>query len=318
MEDLKIAGQIIKPGKEKQILATISRLPTRTQIDIPIVVSRSKKPGPTLLLMGGMHGDEINGVEIVRRIIRQKLHKVEIGTTICIPILNIYGFLNFSRQVPDGKDVNRSFPGSRSGSLASQIAFHFRNEILPVIDFGLDFHTGGSRINNFPQIRGQMDVEENKKLAEAFGSKYIIHAPFREKSLRKEAAKLGKNILVYEAGESQRFRKNSIDEGVNGALRVMKYLGMRAEAPDPTYPSIYINSSSWLRSKAGGLHYSYVRPGQEVEKGEKVGIIAGPFGEFEKNVKSQFKGHVIAVNNSPVVNRGDALIHIGRESNTIT
>ncbi len=311
MEDLKIAGETIKPGKEKQILATISRLPTRTQIDIPIVVSRSKKPGPTLLLMGGMHGDEINGVEIVRRIIRQKLHRVEKGTTICIPILNVYGFLNFSRQVPDGKDVNRSFPGSRNGSLASQIAFHFRNEILPVIDFGLDFHTGGARINNYPQIRGQMDVEENRILAEAFGAKYIINSPFREKSLRKEAAKQGKNILVYEAGESLRLRKNSIDEGINGALRVMQHLKMRMEAPQPNAPSIHISSSSWLRSKAGGLYHSFVRPGEVVKKGQKVGIIAGPFGEFERSVKSRFDGHVIAVNNNPVVNRGDALMHIG-------
>ena len=182
------------------------------------------------------------------------------------------------------------------------------------LDFGLDFHTGGARINNFPQIRGQMDVEENQKLAEAFGTKYIVHAPFREKSLRREAAKRGKYILVYEAGESQRLRKNSIDEGVNGALRVMKFLGMRQEAPGPMYSSIHINSSSWLRSKAGGLYYSFVRPGEKVEKGQKVGIIAGPFGEFEKSVKSQFTGHVIAVNNHPVVNRGDALMHIGRES----
>jgi hypothetical protein len=311
MEDFEIAGEVVEPGKEKQILATISRLPTRTQIDIPIVVSRSKKPGPTLLLMGGMHGDEINGVEIVRRIIRQKLHRVEKGTTICIPILNVYGFLNFSRQVPDGKDVNRSFPGSKNGSLASQIAFHFRNEILPVIDCGLDFHTGGARINNYPQIRGQMDVEENRMLAEAFAPKYIIHSSFRDKSLRKEASKQGKNILVYEAGESLRLRKHSIDEGVNGALRVMKHLGMRKEAPDPSGPSIRISSSTWLRSRAGGIYYSYMRPGQVVEKGQKVGIIGGPFGEFERTVKSQVSGHVIAVNTNPVVNRGDALIHIG-------
>lgn len=313
MEDFKIAGQVVAPGKEKQILATISRLPTRTQIDIPIVVSRSKKPGPTLLLMGGMHGDEINGVEIVRRIIRQKFHRVEIGTTICIPILNVYGFLNFSRQVPDGKDVNRSFPGSKNGSLASQIAYHFRSEILPIIDFGLDFHTGGARINNYPQIRGMMEIEDNRKIAEAFGSKYIINSPLRDKSLRKEAAKLGKNILVYEAGESLRLRKNSIDEGVNGALRVMKHLGMRKDAPESSGASIFLSSSSWLRSKAGGLYYSHVRPGQTVEKGQKVGVIAGPYGDFEKSVKSQFDGHVIAVNNNPVVNRGDALMHIGKE-----
>ncbi|MEQ9405981.1 MAG: succinylglutamate desuccinylase/aspartoacylase family protein [Cyclobacteriaceae bacterium] len=313
MNPIVIAGQSVNPGEEKHILTTISTLPTRTPIEIPVIVRRSKKPGPVLLLMGGMHGDEINGVEIVRRIIINKYHHTEIGSTICIPIINIYGFINFSRQVPDGKDINRSFPGSRSGSLASQIAYHFRSEILPQIDLGLDFHTGGARINNFPQLRGQMDTDNNLELAQAFGTKYIIHSPYREKSLRKEASKQGKSILVYEAGESLRLRKNAIDEGVNGALRVMKYLGMRSEAPEGKYASIRIESSAWVRAKAAGLYFSFMRPGESVEKGKKIGIIAGPFGEFEKIIKSPYTGHIIAVNNNPVVNRGDALMHIGQE-----
>jgi predicted deacylase len=312
---MTIAGTSIYPGEEKQILASISKLPTRTPIEIPIIVNRSKKPGPTLLLMGGMHGDEINGVEIVRRMIVNKYHKPDIGATICIPILNIYGFLNFSRQVPDGKDVNRVFPGSKHGSLASQIAYHLSKEILPLIDYGLDFHTGGSRINNYPQVRGQMDVLSNLELANAFASKYIMNAPLREKSFRREAGKLGKTVLIYEAGESLRLRKNAIDEGVNGALRVMKHLGMRKDAPTLKYETIHISSSSWIRANAAGLYHSFVRPGEKIEKGAKIGLITGPFGEFEKSVKSKITGHIIAVNNIPVVNRGDALIHIGIEKN---
>jgi len=313
MEPITIAGQTIEAGKEKQILAVISKLPTRTEIEIPIIVRRSKKPGPTLLLMGGMHGDEINGVEIVRRIIANDYNKPTIGTVICIPIFNVYGFLNFSRQVPDGKDVNRSFPGTRSGSLASQLAYHFRNEILPVIDLGLDFHTGGARINNYPQIRGLMDNPKNLELAKAFGARFIINSPLREKSLRREAGKIDKSILVYEAGESLRLRKHAIDEGVNGALRVMKYLGMRDEAPEISTESVMIAKSNWVRARAAGLYYSFVRPGQQVEIGQKLGLIAGPYGEFERSVKSRVKGHIIAVNNNPVVNRGDALMHIGTE-----
>jgi predicted deacylase len=215
--------------------------------------------------------------------------------------------------VPDGKDVNRVFPGTLRGSLASQIAYHFTKEVLPHVDYGLDFHTGGSRINNFPQVRGLMDTEANLELAKAFGAKYLINSPLRQKSLRKEAQKLGKPILIFEGGESLRLRKSAIDEGLNGALRVMKYLGMRQTAPEQNHQCIYISESTWLRAQSAGLYHSFVRPGDKVEKGMKIGLIAGPFGEFEKAIKSTVSGHVIAVNNIPVVNRGDALIHVGKE-----
>ncbi len=308
---MRIAGESIFPGEEKQINANIAKLPTRTPIDIPIIVSRSNEEGPTLLLMAGMHGDEINGVEIVRRMIVNKYHRPLIGSVICIPILNIHGFIHFSRQVPDGKDVNRSFPGTRYGSLASQIAYHLRKEILPNIDVGLDFHTGGARINNFPQIRAMLDNATNRELARAFAPRYIINSKFREKSLRREADKLNKSILVYEGGESLRLRKNAIDQGVNGALRVMKHLNMRSEAPSPDPQSILIKTSSWIRARGSGLYHSFVRPGEMVKEGQKIGLITGPFGEFELAVKSGVNGHVIAVNNNPVVNRGDALMHVG-------
>lgn len=308
---LKIVGTEVLPGEEKQLQVAISKLPTRTEINIPIIVNRAKKPGPTVLIMGGMHGDEINGVEIVRRIIVQRHNKPTKGTIICIPILNIYGFLNFSRQVPDGKDVNRSFPGSKTGSLASQIAYHLSKDILPLIDVGLDFHTGGSRINNYPQVRGYFEHAENLKLAQVFGTKYIINSKLRRNSLRNEVKKMGKSMLIFEGGESLRLRKNVIDEGVNGALRVLQYLGMRDEAPAPRQQPILISKSRWIRSSSGGLYHSFVRPGEQIEVGTIVGKITGPFGEFEKSIKSTVKGHILSINNIPVVNKGDALMHIG-------
>ncbi|MEQ6119816.1 succinylglutamate desuccinylase/aspartoacylase family protein [Reichenbachiella sp. MALMAid0571] len=307
---MKIAGTTVEPGEEKQIDAQIAQLPTRTPIEIPIIVSRSKVKGPTLLVMGGMHGDEINGVEIVRRIIVHGYNKPAIGTTICIPLLNIYGFIHFSRQVTD-KDINRSFPGSKSGSLASQVAHLLSEEVLPHIDYGVDFHTGGARINNYPQIRAMLDIPINLELATAFAPKFIINAAYRDKSLRKEASKSGKSILVYEGGESLRLRKNAVDQGVNGLLRVMKHLGMKEEAPEQTSKTIIIEKTSWLRSKAAGLYHSFFRPGEEITKGTTVGLITGPFGEYEFPMKAPISGHIIAINNNPVVNRGDALMHIG-------
>ena len=310
--DFKIGNVTIAPGEEKQIDAQVGKLPTRTPIDIPIIVSRSTKPGPTLLLTGGMHGDEIKGIEIVRRIIAKGYNRPLIGSTICIPILNIFGFIHFSRQVTDGgKDINRSFPGSKSGSLASQLAYRLTQDILPYIDLGIDFHTGGARINNYPQIRAMLDDPYNLELAKAFAPKYIINSPYREKSFRKEAAKQGKSILVYEGGESLRLRKNAVDEGVNGLLRVMKHLKMTADAPEPKQPSLMIKKSTWLRAKSGGIYHSFFRPGEEVSKGTVVGLITGPFGEFEHPMKARITGHVLSINNNPVVNRGDALMHIG-------
>ncbi|WP_422358500.1 succinylglutamate desuccinylase/aspartoacylase family protein [Reichenbachiella sp.] len=312
LQEIKIAGIAIAPGEEKQIDAQIAKLPSRTSIDIPIIISRAKKPGPTLLITGGMHGDEINGIEIVRRIISNKFHKPLIGTVICIPILNVYGFINFSRQTADGgKDINRSFPGTRHGSLASQLAYRLTQDILPLIDYGIDYHTGGARINNYPQIRAQMDDAKNLELAKAFSPKFMIHSPFREKSFRKEAAKKDKSILVFEGGESLRLRKHAIDEGVNGFLRVMKHLNMREEAPVANSEPLYIKKSSWIRAKSAGIYHSYCRTGEFVEKGTVIGLITGPYGEFEHKMKAPSSGYAIAINNVPVVNRGDALIHIG-------
>lgn len=308
---IEIAGEKIGVGEEKQINVRISKLPTRTSIDLPIIVTRSKKVGPTLLIMGGLHGDEINGVETVRRIINKGYNRPLIGSTICIPIVNIYGFILFSRQVPDGKDINRSFPGSKYGSLASQMAFLIRKVILPQVEYVIDFHTGGARINNFPQVRTNISKPDNLQLASSFSTRFTINSRLIDRSLRKEADRNDIPMIVFEGGESSRLRKNAVDEGVDGVLRVMKTLAMRNKAPKPKYSSLVINRSSWIRANAAGLQHSFFRAGEYVKKGTVVGLITGPYGDFELPIKSRFTGYVIGVNNNPVINKGDALLHIG-------
>ena len=215
MKEVVIAGQAILPGEFKEININIARLPSRTQIDTPIYVYRAPLDGPVLALTAGMHGDEINGMEIVRRIIDAGHNKVLRGTTVCMPIINVYGFLNYSREVPDGKDVNRSFPGSKTGSLASRVAWHLTHDIIPFIDVGVDFHTGGAMRTNFPQVRCVMQEPRNVELANAFQAPFTIDSPFRPHSLRQTAAKKGRNIIVYEGGESLRMDFSAIEEGVN-------------------------------------------------------------------------------------------------------
>jgi predicted deacylase len=306
-----INGREVLPGETRSLDANIARLPSHSSIDINITVSRAKAPGPTLLLSGGLHGDEINGIEIVRRMIEEGLNVPETGTTVCIPIINIYGFIHFSRYVPDGKDVNRSFPGNKTGSLAARVAYFMMKEIIPKIDLGIDFHTGGADRTNYPQVRGVLKDKEVEKMADAFQAPFTINSAYRSKSLRHAAGKKGKKILVYEGGESGRFDEHAIQNGINGALRVMKSLGMRSSAPEAVVTPIKINHSSWIRAKASGLFQTNVRSGESVSKNQLVGHITDPFGEFNVPVKSPVTGYVIGLNNNPILHQGDAVMHIG-------
>lgn len=314
MRKIAIAGQDIRPGEFKEIDINIARLPSHTMIDTPIYVSRGNEDGPVLALIAGMHGDEINGMEIVRRILESGLHQPKRGTIVCMPIINIYGFLNFSREVPDGKDINRSFPGSKRGSLASRVAYHLMHEVIPFIDYGIDFHTGGAMRTNYPQVRAVLSDPVNIELANAFNAPFTIDSPFRPNSLRKEASKKGKNIIVYEGGESLRFDHQAIEEGIQGTLRFMKHLNMIDWAPEPKEESKIIWNTSWLRAKYAGLFQSNVQCGQLVHKGEWVGTITDPFGEFKEKVISPETAYVIGLNNIPVINAGDALMHLGMDN----
>jgi uncharacterized protein len=314
MKEVKIGDHRLRPGEFKEIVINIARLPSRTQIDTPIYAYRGLEDGPVLALTAGMHGDEINGMEIVRRILDVGHNRVKRGTVICMPIINIYGFLNYSREVPDGKDVNRSFPGSKNGSLASRVAYHLTHDVIPFIDYGIDFHTGGAMRTNYPQIRCVMSDEKNVELANAFHAPFTIDAPFRPHSIRQTAAKHGKNIIVYEGGESLRFDQQAIEEGVNGTLRLMKHLNMIDWAPEPKEENKIIWNSSWARAHHAGLFQSIIRCGDLVQKNQIIGTITDPFGEFKEEIKSPSTGYVVGLNNHPVVNAGDALLHIGMDN----
>lgn len=314
MREIKIKDYVIAPGEFKAIEINIAKLPSHTVINTPIYVSRAAEDGPVLALIAGMHGDEINGMEIVRRILESGLHQPKRGTVLCMPIINMYGFLNYSREVPDGKDVNRSFPGNRTGSLASRVAYHLMHDVIPVIDYGVDFHTGGAMRANYPQVRAVLKDKLNMELAQAFQAPFTIDAPFRPNSLRKEASKKGKNIIVYEGGESLRFDQHAIKEGIAGTLRLMKHLDMIDDAPQPDVENKIIWSTGWIRAKTPGLFQPNVICGQLVQKGDWVGTVTDPFGEFQEKVMASETGYVIGLNNIPVINAGDALMHVGMDN----
>lgn len=309
---IQINGEKIGRGEDKELDLKIARLPTYTNIDLPVRVIRSNKPGPVVLLTGGLHGDEINGIEIVRRLLANKLLQLEKGSVIAIPLMNVYGFIQNVRGVPDGKDINRSFPGSKSGSLAKLLAFTIMKEIVPKIDYGIDFHTGGSSRSNFPQVRCVLDIEKNLELARAFAPPIILHSALINKSFRKAAYRKKKHILVYETGESMRFDQGGIQEGINGTLRLLKHLEMISEAPEPHQPEIY-EKSDWVRASFAGLYHTKVKLGEYVEKGMILGSITDPFGNEKKRIKSKTEGRVIGINNCPVVHKGDAILHIATQ-----
>lgn len=309
---IKIDQQSIKPGSQAFLELFIARLPSGTEIHLPIHVYRSKVEGPTVLLSGGLHGDEVNGIEIVRRMVAQKtFQKLKKGSVIAIPIINIFGFLNFSRDVPDGKDVNRSFPGNENGSLASLVAHTVSSKLIPVIDFGIDFHTGGASRTNYPQMRYAPNDEKAKEVANHFAAPFTLESGMIEGSLRKCAFDQGKSIAVFEGGESLRFHELSIEEAIKGTQRVLQAYGMLKSAPKPKKEAVVLVDSKWVRADMSGLFRPFKRSGRSVQKDETIGKITDVAGQNEVPVDAPIDGYIIGHNNNPVVHRGDALFHIG-------
>jgi predicted deacylase len=308
---LIINGNTIKPGNSDIVKIPVGRLPSGNQILLKAHIFHSKKRGPVVLVLGGVHGDEINGVEIVRRAVADGMFlDIEKGSVIAIPVLNMYGFINFSRDVTDGKDVNRSFPGSASGSLASRVARTLMQKIIPHIDFGVDFHTGGKNLYNFPQIRFAPNDTRSLELAKAFGAPYLVAVPAIAKSLRRAAFKEGKSIIVFEGGETLRFDGLSVQKAMIGIQRLLYAHGMFAEKPEAEAQSIVFQHSSWMRAPKPGLFHWYKGSGHPIQKGEPIGIINDPFGLEESTLYAPRNGCIIGHNNAPVVNQGDPLFHI--------
>lgn len=313
-EYISINKHKIGRGEREEVRLNIARLPTYTTIDLPVHVYRAKEDGPVLLLTGGLHGDEINGIEIIRRMIVRDLIRPERGTVIAMPLVNIYGFIQNERGVPDGKDINRSFPGIKAGSLAKLLAFILMNEIIPQVDFGIDFHTGGASRANYPQIRCALTIEKNRELAEAFAPPIIVNSNFIEKSFRKAAHRKGKHIVVYETGEAQRFDEFGIRQGIEGTLRLMKYLEMKNSAPEADFDTQTFKKSTWVRAKYAGLFQPRIQLGESINKRQVLGRITDPFGKESFKAVCPHNGRIIGINNTPVVHKGDALINLAYNS----
>ncbi len=298
-------------GEHKMVNLNVGTLPSGTKIDIRAYVFRSQKPGPCALILGGVHGDEINGVEIVRRSLEENVFaNLVTGTVIAIPLLNIYGFINFSREVPDGKDVNRSFPGTSAGSLASRVARALTKDILPLVDFGLDFHTGGASRFNYPQIRYSKSDTKAKELGAAFEPPFLIQKPLITKSLRKVAKDMKIPMIVFEGGESVRLDGFSISKGYEGMKRVLKSQGMLLSANPANHKVVKVSKTGWVRAPKSGLFQWTRSSGAFIEKGESLGHIKDPYGTKAVKVIAKKPGYIIGHNNASVVNQGDALFHI--------
>jgi hypothetical protein len=314
MKELLINGVRIRQGQSTNIELPIAKLPTHTLIDLPIFIRSAKEDGPVVLISGGIHGDEINGVVTAKRLLEEFDEGLTLlkGTLIFIPLVNIYGFLSNSRTFPDGRDLNRSFPGSKKGSLAGRIAYILNEQIIPQIDYGIDFHTGGRMLSNYPQIRVDFTDKDALELARAFGTHYVLNSKYIEKSFRKAAFKVGKKILVFEGGESMRLDDFAIEEGVQGTKRLLASLGMIDYTSTPQ-ETIFLKESNWIRARASGIFNASIKLGDSIKKGQILARISDPYGQVKDPVKAPANGFVLGLNNLPVINVGDALVHIGNE-----
>ncbi len=313
---ITVLGEDIPLGASKEINFNIAKLHTATKIEVPVIIERSKKPGPTILFSAGLHGDEINGVDIVRQLISRGLNKPKRGTIICMPILNVFGFLNSSREFPDGRDLNRVFPGSKGGSLASRVAYKLMNDIITDVDLVIDFHTGGASRFNAAQIRIVNDAPELRDLANIFSPPFVLYSKNISKSFRNACFQKNKLILLYEGGKSF-FVDNTISKiGVEGVKRVLTHFNMlnsKFKVTPAKISPIYVEKSKWIRANASGMFKSRIAINSKVLVGDILGQITDPYGKIHHDVKCKFEGYIINVNEASLVYQGDALFHIATE-----
>lgn len=313
VQPIKVAGTEVAPGKRVELTLTPARLPSGGWLAIPVVALRGKRPGPTVWVSGALHGDEVCGVEIIRQVLRRLDPKTLAGTVLAVPVVNVPGFANGDRYLPDRRDLNRSFPGSSRGSLASRFAHVFMTEIVARCQVGIDLHTGSDHRANLPQIRADLDDEVTCDLTRAFAPQVALHARLRDGSLREAAVRAGATTLLYEGGEAWRFDDASIRAGVAGVSRVLEHLGMLSDAPPDIAPpkrTVFFRSSSWVRSPMSGVARVLVKLGEPVQAGQSVAVVADAVGSKESVVHARHDGIVIGRNERPVVHGGDALVHV--------
>lgn len=310
---LVIAGEKIHRGTRREVTLRLSESFTASQVDIPVVVVRGRQPGPSLCLIGGIHGDELNGMEIVRRVMERQHPEGLAGTIIGVPIVNVFGFATQTRYLPDRRDLNRSFPGSPNGSTAARIAHRLFSEVVHHCTHLIDFHTGSLHRTNLPQIRGDLRDEEVLRLARAFGAPALLHSPGPSNTLRRSAVSAGVAAILYEAGETMRFQQPEVRRGVAGTEAVMRALGMREGETSTAEKTVLYSGSEWVRAERGGLVELAVSPGDFVEAGDLLGTITDPLRKEMGFIRAPRAGTVLGAVVAPMVLPGLAVVNLGIE-----
>lgn len=306
-----IDGIEIKKGERKRINIDMGRIFDFTGVTMPVEVIRGKKDGPTLFVSSTIHGDEINGIEIVKRLLRHSSLKKIRGTLIAIPVVNIFGFNDRTRYLPDRRDLNRCFPGLKNGSLASQVAYKFMQEIVLQSDFGIDLHTGAFNRCNLAQIRCDISNQKSFELAKIFDAPVIVNSNSRDGSLRESAVAANIPVILFEAGEALRFDEAYIKIGLEGILNVLTQVEILPERKKTRHKKSFVAlSSSWLRAPQSGVHIPFAKLGKIVKKGDILGEISNPFGDHKTLLKAHESGIIIGMSKLPLVNKGDAVFHI--------
>ncbi len=301
----------VRAGQQRAVSLPITRLVTGADVELPVRVVHGREDGPTVWIDAAIHGDEAVGVEVVRQVLAALDPKRFRGTLIAVPIVNVLGFMSGSRYLPDRRDLNRSFPGSARGSLASRIAHLMMTEVVAKCSVGIDLHTGSDRRTNLPQIRTDLDDPRSRELALAFGAPVMLHAKLRDGSLRYAARESGATVLLYEAGEAWRMDSWAVEAGVLGVRRVLATLGMTDPvAEEPPVPSVACYRSGWVRARGTGMLHLDVGLGARVEAGQRLGGLFDSFGKRVRLVHADRAGIVIGRTEAPLVHSGDAVVHI--------
>ena len=306
-ESFSIGGVEVEAGRRRSVNLFVARLYTHTEMVMPVEVIHGARPGPTVFLSATLHGDEINGVEIIRRVLDRLQVEEVCGTLLAVPVVNVFGFVYQSRYLPDRRDLNRAFPGSKRGSQASQLAHLFWSEVVSRCSHGIDLHTAAPPRTNLPQIRADLGDSETRRCAEAFGAPVMLTSAGPQGSLRRSAAKRNIHLLVYEAGEPNRFNEGAIVLGLSGVLRVLNVIGVTETSVEPAPQSIEAVSSRWVRARQSGVLRLEVRMGERVVRNQVIGTIGDPLGARSRRVRAPMEGIVIGHVIDPLVHRGDAV-----------
>jgi predicted deacylase len=310
-EPLCFADTPVALGETAELRLRVAESYAAEPVTVPVTVIRGA-PGPTLFVTATVHGDELNGVGILRGLLNDTDFSGLKGTLIAVPVVNVPGFLNQDRRLPDRRDLNRSFPGSRKGSLTARLADVLFREVIRQSDFGLDLHTAGGERANYPQIRADLANPAVVELAGAFGCPLIVGGAGPEGSLRRTAVAAGVPTVVYEAGSARRFERPFIEVGIQGVLNVLRHLKMMPGEPASPPLRLWIERTRWIRSRKGGILELKVDLGAPLRRGQAISTNSNPFGRERSQLKAPYAGIVLGLTQLPLVHPGDAICHVAR------